>query len=461
MACRAEAHRADRVRASRHSERAMIVLSHFSQHAPASLDNHRWYAQGHGYRHEIVDASGMPQALPLRPLHRYESLLHVLRGAQPDELVLLLSEDAAIIEPVALDRLMTGRDMLLVDAFASPLPQVNVQIWSNTPDVRAIVMRLVQRCKLGSEPRLTSEAALFAELDTHRYMTPIDGLYAVMPSGPDLDPMWSREPTFAISLDDTPYDPERKGATPRFRDTLVAYVNQCRAAGRPLFAFDHAAAAPDEAAERSTYNPGRPIALMMLYTPNIGSYARVAERNFRRYCDAHGYTLYVHRDIPAEIGLNATGNWFKPWLLHAYLQHHEWVVWLDADVLIANQQQPLAPLLEGRDWLLAQDIGQWAFNSGVMAFRRTERNDAMLRDLMTTIAALHDRSSVYASDGDQLHFIRAMERDGQLQREGVTDLVSLNTPWLFRRADSYIVHYYGMWSAMRALMMAHDDGLLP
>ncbi|MCW3662481.1 galactosyl transferase GMA12/MNN10 domain protein [Burkholderia cenocepacia] len=440
----------------------MIVVSHFSQPAPASLENHRWYAQVHGYRHEIVDACGMPQALPLRPLHRYESLLHVLRGAQPGELVLLLSEDAAIIHPVALDRLMAGRDTLFVDAFASPLPQVDVQIWRNTPDVRAIVMRLAQRCKLGSEPRLTSEAALFADLDTHGYMTPIDGLYAVMPSGPDLDPMWSRAPTFAISIDDTPRDPERKGATPRFRDTLVAYVNRCRAAGRPMFSFDHdAAVTPDERAERTTYHPGRPIALMMLYTPNIGSYARVAERNFRRYCDAHGYTLYVHRDIPAEIGLNATGNWFKPWLLHAYLQHHEWVVWLDADVLIANQQQPLEPLLEGRDWLLAQDIGQWAFNSGVMAFRRTERNDAMLRDLMTTIAALHDRSSVYASDGDQLHFIRAMERDGQLHGEGVADLVSLNTPWLFRRADSYVVHYYGMWSAMRALMMAHDDGLLP
>nr|WP_254615119.1 hypothetical protein [Burkholderia pyrrocinia] len=75
----------------------MIVLSHFSHDAPASVENHRQYA--HGYRHEIVDASAMPQALPLRPLHRYESLLHVLRGAQPDELVLLLSEDARSSNP--------------------------------------------------------------------------------------------------------------------------------------------------------------------------------------------------------------------------------------------------------------------------------------------------------------------------------------------------------------------------
>lgn len=70
----------------------------------------------------------MPRALPLRPLHRYESLLHVLRGAQPDELGPLLSEDAAIVEPIALDRLMNGRDMLFVDAFAPPLPQVDVKM---------------------------------------------------------------------------------------------------------------------------------------------------------------------------------------------------------------------------------------------------------------------------------------------------------------------------------------------
>lgn len=76
-----------------------------------------------------------------------------------------------------------------------------------------------------------------------------------------------------------------------------------------MFSFDHdAAETPDESAKRSACNPGRPIALVTLYTPNIGSYARIAKRNFRHYCDAHGYTLYVHRDIPAEIGLNPTGN---------------------------------------------------------------------------------------------------------------------------------------------------------
>ena len=95
----------------------MIVLSHFSHDAPASLENHRQYAQAHGYRHAIVDASAMPQALPLRPLHRYESLLHVLRGAQPGGSC-CCSAKMRQSSAVALDRLMHGRDMLLVDGFA-------------------------------------------------------------------------------------------------------------------------------------------------------------------------------------------------------------------------------------------------------------------------------------------------------------------------------------------------------
>lgn len=45
--------------------------------------------------------------------------------------------------------------------------------------------------------------------------------------------------------------------------TYSAYVNRSRATGRPMFSFDHDTAnAPDETGERSTYNPGLPIALM-------------------------------------------------------------------------------------------------------------------------------------------------------------------------------------------------------
>lgn len=31
------------------------------------------------------------------------------------------------------------------------------------------------------------------------------------------------------------------------------------------------------------------MALMALYTPNIGIHGRIAERNFPHYCEAHGF----------------------------------------------------------------------------------------------------------------------------------------------------------------------------
>ena len=432
----------------------MIVLSHFCRKAPASLANHHYYARQHGYRHISVDASAMPDGLQQRLLYKYEVLLNTLRNSESGELILLLSEDAAIVEPTALCGLMADRDWLLVRTSSHSLPQADVQIWRNTTPVWEGRLQIIRKCRLGGKP-VMSEAELFADLQTEHFTATMNGVCPVMQAGHNFDPLWSRVPTFAISIDDMPQCPENKGVSARYRDVLVEHVNQCRAAGLPMFSFpEHGIA---ETAERSIYNPGHAIALMTLYTPNIGSYARIAERNFRRYCEARGYTLYVHRDVPPEVGLNATGNWLKPWLLHGYLKHHDWVFWLDADVLIADQQRRLEPMLEGKDYLLAHDVGQWLFNSGVMGFRNTAQNDAMLRDLMSDIANLPDKSSVYASDGDQLYFIRALTRAGLLSEDAVMDLVALNTPWMFRRPDSFIVHYFGMWREMRTMMMTCDD----
>ncbi|MCX4159625.1 MULTISPECIES: hypothetical protein [Paraburkholderia] len=143
------------------------------------------------------------------------------------------------------------------------------------------------------------------------------------------------------------------------------------------------------------------------------------------------------------------------------MQHHDWVFWLDADVLVTDLQRRLEPMLKNKDYLLAHDVGGWKFNSGVMGFRSTAQNREMLRRLMADITVLADKSSVYASNGDQFYFIRAMERALLLDEQAITDLVSINTPWMLRRPDSFVVHYYGMWPEMRAMLMAHDNALLP
>lgn len=372
----------------------------------------------------------------------------------PDaHIVLLLTEHAAIVRPVPLSHLIGDRDFLLIST-SGEAPQPNIQIWRNTATSRSRLADVVMQCKLGGQS-FTGEARLLAQLDSVPWHATIDGLCAAMYTGPNIDPRWSVVPTFAISVDDETHSPVDMGSIPRFRDTLFAHIDECMGGARSYFAIDWSDSIPLD--ERSTFSPGRSIAFVTLYTPEIDVYAHIAEMNFRQYCELHGHTLHVHRAIPPEIGLSGTGNWIKPWLLHAYLAHHEWVIWLDADVLIGNHALQIEPLLEGRDRLLARDIGQWPFNSGVMGFRRTHANLAMLSDLMHTITALPDRSSVYAGNGDQYYFIEAMKRHGLLDNTEIRSLLAINTPWFFSCRDSFIVHYFGMWPQMRALMMDRDE----
>jgi hypothetical protein len=437
----------------------MIVLSYFCRPAPPSLANHRRYADQHGYRHEWVDASSMPDSLQSRCLYKYQVLLHALRRAEPNELLLLLSEDAAIVDPVPLEGLMDGRDWLLVRTESELLPQVDVQIWRNTTAVRESILEIFRRCRL-YEP-IVPEAELLARLDTHPWGLRIAGAVPVMQAGYNVDPLWDRERTFAISIANAPAwppNPQKLGPNPRYRDVLVDRLNWSKATGFPTFSFPEYATG--ETAEHSVYNPGQPIAIIMLYTPNIASFARIAEHNFYQYCHRHGYTLYVYRDIPADVGANTKGNWAKAFLLDSHIAQHEWVIWLDADVLIAGMDLKLESMLEDRDLLLAHDIANWRFNSGVMGFRRTARNEAILKDLITEIRSVDDKSGIYASGGDQHYTIMVLERHGLLNDDVVMEQVSVNTYWEYRRPDSFIVHYAGMWYSMRALVMAHDNALL-
>lgn len=434
----------------------MIVLSHFAQWAPDSLINHRTYAAALAYRHIYIDASQARTTAQLYCLHKYSSLLHIMRSAEEGEAVLMLSEDAAVVDPLPLDVALDSRDYLLVRTSDHELPQTDVQIWRNSAPTRAIILDILRRCRLGSDP-LTSEASLLGGLDNLHYWTLASGYCLVMQTNGNTDPAWARRSTFTISIDDNPEKPHSKGVTPRYREVLIEHINQRRQAGLPLFSFPDYAVVQTE--ERSTYQAGQALALVMLYTPNIGSYGRIAEHNLRQYCEKHGYTLYVHREIPSELRLDASGNWLKPWLLHAYMKHHEWVFWIDADVLIADLQRPLDSLLKERTHVLAHDIGLWKFNSGVMGFKKIIENEETLHRLMVEISALPDRSGVYINNGDQYFFIKALENASMLTDENVLDLFTVNTPWTFRRDDSFIVHYLGMWPEMRALMMAHDQQL--
>jgi hypothetical protein len=195
----------------------------------------------------------------------------------------------------------------------------------------------------------------------------------------------------------------------------------------------------------------------MYYTPNIRQFGAIAESNFLRYCRRHGYTLYVHRETPVGSEPGVTGTWLKPWLLQKYLPEHEWVLWIDSDILFINQSKRLEPLLEGREIVAAHDVGPWVINGGVLGLQRTRRNFELVEAMLEGIRAVPDKSSTYASGGDQTVIAETLKRRLNWDLEAGLDLIGLNTPWFFQDDSSLMVHYYGMAAELRALMMSSQD----
>jgi len=429
------------------------VISFIAGAANRAVANHASYAAAFRYHHQVVRYEGGARGDRLYTLHKYECLLELMQRGSERDIILLLAERVAIVNHAPVDQFISDRDYLFV-AVCGAEPMTGFQVWRNTLASRAIVTELAARCRLGGVVFL-GEAKLLSQFESIPWHSTVAGLYVAMHTAPNVEPRWSAVPTFAVCAEDAADGPVEQEGAPRFWDALLAHVEGCgRRAGPYLTWADDA---DGTVSERAVFNPGRPIAFVTLYTREIRAYGRIAEKNFVDYCNRHGYTLYVHRAIPSETGLKASGNWFKPWLLHAYLARHEWVIWLDADVLINNQALRIEGFLSRADRLLARDIGQWSINSGIMGFRHTPENFAMLAELMAVISALPDTSTVYSANGDQHHFIEVMSKYGVLDVANTWSPVAINTPWFFRQKDSLMVHYFGMWVEMRALMMEFDE----
>lgn len=80
-----------------------------------------------------------------------------------------------------------------------------------------------------------------------------------------------------------------------------------------------------------------------------GPYEQVLEVSLpamRRYCDRHGYGLYPY---PPAVQPRPA-SWMKLPLMANALEEHEEVLWVDADVLIVNEEADLADEVPADAW---------------------------------------------------------------------------------------------------------------
>lgn len=126
-----------------------------------------------------------------------------------------------------------------------------------------------------------------------------------------------------------------------------------------------------EAARRPfVLNPDAKICVVTAYTPENPTWLEIGRQTsetMRAYCERQGYGFRLHTD-DFEPGIHP--SWSKIKFLKAALEHHETVLWLDADALVTNPYQRIENLHTGPEELcLCSD--SVAMNCGVILLRRS------------------------------------------------------------------------------------------
>jgi hypothetical protein len=439
-----------------------LVSSLHPEQMAVALDNHRTYCTRFGYSHAWQDVSNVRDA-DLARMHTLHQAQQALRAIPENDLLMVIDAGSAVYRPLRLEDLMAGRDSLLTlqraDPGYEPGPQLNWMVLRNCDAARrklALAVHAVHRRVL-YDPHV-NDGDIFKELGAVNYYSQFAGYHLNIGWLTDKQ-AWTANIFVINSL--TPAFNGKDGGwhhnpfgDPRLALLVLKQVNAALQ-GLPAFQQPSYPALSEDA--YTGYNTQARIALVTLYTHHINVYGRISEHNIKRYCDRHGLAYHVYRAIPEGLDAAVNGTWHKTWLLDRHFNQHDWVIWVDADILFTNQSRSLAALLEGRDLLLASDLGDFPFNAGVMGFRCIDRNRAVIAHIQARINAIPDKSTVYASGGDQQQCVTALQELGLMDGTHVLDLLSVNTPPLFRTASTMMVHYVGLQEPYRSMYMAMDD----
>lgn len=440
-----------------------LCLSIFHHPDPDVLANHAHYARMHGYPHCSVASEGIFHP-HLQDAYRAAQMLRHLRTLPEGDWLLVLDQDAVVFHPAPMESLLGERDALLVEGPAAngfPAEVMRaMRVLRNTGSNRLMLHELAADASqvIALESDRLDESARFRAAGAFPCNAVLNDCYVCISWR---TPGWQNARIFVVDLSPLPVK-GRHGvqATDILHDRtlqqmLVRQMNRSLTQGAAVLAPP--AYPPLSTDALSSYNAQASIAFVMLYTEHIAAYARVAEHNVKRYCDRHGYALHVYRRMPAALGEGVQGNWAKPWVLRQHFGQHEWVIWIDADMVFVNPARRIEDLLAGRELLLARDIGAWRVNSGLMGFKRTPANDELLAALQARIAQVPDKSSVYASMGDQYYVNAVLRERGLDGPDQVLDMVSVNTPHYLRTDDTFLMHFLGLAEPYRSVYMADQD----
>ncbi|HWX00932.1 FkbM family methyltransferase [Collimonas sp.] len=416
------------------------------------LENHRAYCQLHGYTHTTHAIASPDNGARTLLLYKYSLVRKILAAAPIDTLLVFADESAAVYIPLTIQEVIGAEAHWFAQCEFHDRPDACFFAMKSGPQALRLVDGILDQMRFIPDKGADRwNHAELADIPAQPYDQPIGAVHRAIllftPFGHHLPGLSAFVLSFNPSVHQNTHDA-------RIVELFVRYLNQVRARNGVLFDDIDSGLAGKPAYE--VVNPGKAVALVTCYTPNIAQYAVISERNISAYCLRHGYSHYIYRDLPQDLGKQVSGNWIKAILLLRHFDEHEQVAWVDADILIHDLARPLASITQGQSATLARDVSGHAFNSGFMVFGNSPACRAYLERVQALIDAVPDKSGVYASGGDQRFFISAWEEAGGAAAMPLSDCVSFNSHPALYDADSFMLHYMGYPDRLRAVVMRGD-----
>ncbi|AMP10084.1 methyltransferase, FkbM family domain protein [Collimonas arenae] len=415
-------------------------------------ENHRAYCSTYGYRHLTHVIASPDNGCRTLLLYKYSLVRKILSSAPADAILVFSDESAAVYAPLSIPDVIGNAEYWFAQCAFHHRPDGSFFILRAGAQALRMVDDILDRMRNISD-RMANRW-MHAELEgisAHPHDQLIGERHRAIllftPFGHHLPELSAFVLSFNPTVHENTYDA-------RLVAIFIGYLNQVRARNGKL--FDDIDSIQTTQSAYEVINPGKSVALITSYTPNIRRYAAISEANITAYCLHHGYSHHIYRDLPTDMREAVAGNWVKAALLLNHFDEHEQVVWVDADILIHDLTRPLESIVQGNPVTFARDISGHAFNSGFMAFSNTPMCRAYLERVQSLIEAVLDKSGVYASGGDQRFFIEAWQEAGGAAVMPLSDCVSFNSHPALYDADTFMLHYMGYPDRFRVIVMRSD-----
>lgn len=440
------------------------VLSFDSDAVDYLQNNHQAYADFIESPIEFVSTAKI-DIDKQKVLFQFHKIYSILNAMQEGDCLLVLDKYTVLYNFYYIEKIIGNRDYLVFNQNPeSKMPMLGLLVFRRTIGTLTLLSQFIMKIgqwaselnDLDKTPALVFQD-VFETYPCDAYLPTgvmgaiparwehnsfVDSLRNALPFAVHCQPL--RLSNQHLSYDDPGYD--------RRYLMLLIYESESLRMGRPSLLGKQAEPEFTDTSDLHI-NESAPVALVSLYTENIACYGQLHVDTMVSYCKRHGYGYHVHRQAPEFLPKEVKANWAKAHLIRHYLAQHEFVAWIDSDIIASNQNKNLDGILHGKDLVFGTDHTAWVINSCFVGFRRTDWVMGILDEICQQIELTESKDSVYASGGDQQVFWKVLNQHGLIRPPYWHDALSLGASPVYADPDTMLVHFPAMHDAHRAASM--------